>query len=59
VLSYSVKSALGLVGTVLLPAAKIKLKNEDNERTKVFHSNRVALKAHVAISDEPEAKPTD
>ncbi len=57
VLSYEVKSALGLIGTILLPAAKVKLKVED--RTKVYHSNKVALKASISIPEKPEPKPSE
>jgi hypothetical protein len=47
ILTYGLKSALGIVGTVLLPAAKLKKKGEPGETPKVFFSNRIAVQGRI------------
>lgn len=57
VFTYTMKSSLGVIGDVLLPAAKAKT-YVDGE-SKVFYSNRVAMKGKVRVSELEEEKPGD
>lgn len=52
VLSYGIRSTLGIVGMVLLPAAKLKVKI--NKVLKVFLSNKLSIKGKVQIAEEEE-----
>lgn len=56
VFTYTLKSSLGVIGDVLLPAAKARA--HVNGESKVFYSNRVAMKGKVGISEIEEEKPT-
>jgi len=56
VFTYTMKSSLGVIGDVLLPAAKAKT-HIDGE-SKVFYSNRVAMKGKVKVSELEEEKPS-
>jgi len=51
ILTYNLKSALGVVGTVLLPAAKIRKKGDPGETPKVFVSNRVAVRGNIRAAE--------
>jgi hypothetical protein len=54
VLAYGIKSALPLVGSVILPSAKIRTRMEGN-RQKVYLSNQVSVPAWIqVIEDEPK-----
>jgi hypothetical protein len=51
VLAYGIKSALPLMGNVLLPSAKIKTKNEKKE-AKIYLSNQVAVPSRVEVIED-------
>lgn len=51
ILTYNLKSALGVVGTVLLPAAKIRKKGDPGETPKIFLSNRVAVRGRIKAEE--------
>jgi len=55
VFTYTMKSSLGLIGDVLLPAAKART-HVDGE-SKIFYSNKVAMKGKVKVSEIEEEKP--
>ena len=55
VFTYTMKSSLGLIGDVLLPAAKAKALV--GGESKVFYSNRVAMKGKIDVSEIEEEKP--
>lgn len=58
-LSYNVKSALGVVGTLILPPAKGKRKAvAKDEKPKIYISNAVAVKGNIAVIEDEE-KPAE
>lgn len=57
VLSYNLKSALGLVGTIMLPPAKGKRKAAAGETPRLYISNGVSVPANVRVlEEEPRVK---
>jgi hypothetical protein len=55
VVSYDIKSALKVMGTIMLPAAKVRSKIKKVSKT--FESNRVAIRGKEGISKEIYKKP--
>jgi hypothetical protein len=54
ILSYNLKSALAVHGTVMLPAARIRKKGEIGETPKVFLSNRIAVQGKIRATGAEE-----
>ena len=54
ILTYNLKSALAVSGTILLPAARIKKKGDPGETPKMFISNRVAVKGKIRATGTEE-----